>query len=71
MNKNKVPTITVNKAWCKQNCGICHGFCPKKVLEIGEDGKPYVKNPEACSSCGLCELRCPDFAITLEGADYD
>ncbi|TET67894.1 MAG: 4Fe-4S ferredoxin, partial [Candidatus Zixiibacteriota bacterium] len=24
-----------------------------------------VKNPEACTACMLCELRCPDFAIEV------
>lgn len=60
------PRITIDKTFCKQNCGICKSFCPKDVLDIGEDGKAYVKNPEACINCGLCELRCPDYAITLE-----
>lgn len=66
----KPPTITINKGWCKQNCGICSGFCPKNVLAMGEDGKPYVTDPAACSNCGLCELRCPEYAISLEGADH-
>jgi NAD-dependent dihydropyrimidine dehydrogenase PreA subunit len=38
---------------------------------MGEDGRPYLLDPPACSGCGLCELRCPDFAITLEGAEHD
>lgn len=63
-------TIIINKNWCKQ-CGICSALCPKNVLEVGEDGKPYVKDPEVCSGCGLCEARCPDFAITFQGAAHD
>jgi len=63
-------SIIINKKWCKQ-CGICLNFCPKNVLAIGEDGSPYPKDHAACSGCGLCELRCPDFAITLIGAEHD
>ncbi|MFW0861294.1 MAG: 4Fe-4S dicluster domain-containing protein [Dethiobacter sp.] len=60
----------MNKKWCKQ-CGICDSVCPKNVLAIGEDGKPYPKDPAACSGCGPCELRCPDFARALVGAEHD
>ena len=69
MNK-KNHSIIINKEWCKQ-CGICVSLCPKNVLSMGEDGRPYPKDLAACSGCGLCELRCPDFAITLEGAEHD
>ncbi len=40
-------------------------FCPAGVLEQDESGIPYVKDPERCTGCQLCELRCPDFAINL------
>ena len=30
---------------------------------------PYPKNIESCTMCGLCELSCPDQAITLEKGD--
>ena len=56
--------LIINKSWCKQ-CGICVEFCPKSVLEMGEDGV-YIKEKEKCISCGLCELRCPDYAIYIE-----
>ena len=54
--------LQINKRYCK-GCGICVAFCPKQVLELDEVGKVYAKQPEACISCGQCELRCPDFAI--------
>jgi 2-oxoglutarate ferredoxin oxidoreductase subunit delta len=56
--------ITVNIAWCK-GCEICVAFCPRSVLEM-EGGKVKVARPEDCIKCMLCELRCPDFAITVE-----
>ncbi len=60
----KVVAIDVFKAWCK-GCGICVAFCPKEVLAQDEEGQAYPKNLEACIACMQCELRCPDFAITV------
>ncbi len=50
--------------WCKK-CGICVAFCPKKILAMGEDGV-YVVDESKCIYCGMCEMRCPDFAIYVE-----
>ena len=55
--------LVIEKAWCK-GCGICAAFCPKQVLEIKKE-KVTVKDPEACIFCGMCEMRCPDYAIYL------
>jgi len=41
-------------------------FCPTGVLAKDEAGYPYVKDIEKCINCGWCEIRCPDFAITVE-----
>jgi 2-oxoglutarate ferredoxin oxidoreductase subunit delta len=60
----KPPTIELYKAWCKA-CGLCAGFCPTGALARDEAGYPYVKNIDKCINCGLCEIRCPDFAITV------
>ncbi|RTZ93489.1 MAG: 4Fe-4S ferredoxin [Deltaproteobacteria bacterium] len=62
--RKKVVSIDVFKAWCK-GCGICISFCPKEVLAQDEDGHAYPKNLDACIACMQCELRCPDFAITV------
>ncbi len=59
------PKIDIFKAWCKA-CGICVAFCPTGVLAKDEGGYPYVKDLEKCINCGWCEVRCPDFAITVE-----
>jgi 2-oxoglutarate ferredoxin oxidoreductase subunit delta len=58
--------ITVDSRTCKK-CGICVEFCPRSVLGAGPLGEVLVLKPEACSECRLCELRCPDLAITVEG----
>ena len=57
--------IEINEQWCK-GCGICVEFCPKKVLAMNRRGKPEVIDLESCTKCQLCDLRCPDFAITVE-----
>jgi 2-oxoglutarate ferredoxin oxidoreductase subunit delta len=57
--------ININLKWCKA-CGICVGFCPKKVLYKNEKGYPEVKDKAKCTKCKLCELRCPDFAIEIK-----
>lgn len=58
-------SLKLHKEWCK-GCGICVEFCPKDVLEL-KGGKINIKDLESCIKCGQCELRCPDFAIYLEG----
>ncbi|MTI70232.1 MAG: 4Fe-4S dicluster domain-containing protein [Firmicutes bacterium] len=59
--------LIINKEWCK-GCGICVNFCPKDVLEL-KNGIINVKDESACIKCGLCELRCPDYAIYLGGLE--
>lgn len=58
--------ITVNMSRCKR-CGICIEFCPVKLFDKGFDGAPIPTRIERCTGCKLCELRCPDFAIKVEG----
>jgi 2-oxoglutarate ferredoxin oxidoreductase subunit delta len=60
----KPAVIRIKLEWCK-GCEICVAFCPKNVLAM-EGGKAKVENPGDCIKCMLCELRCPDFAITVE-----
>ncbi len=62
--RKEVPRIDIYRAWCKA-CGICIAFCPTGVLGADEAGNPYVKDIEKCINCGWCEIRCPDFAITV------
>lgn len=62
--------LFIQRKWCK-GCRICVAFCPKGVLDIDADEKVYVKHPENCIYCGLCELRCPDLAIEVREASED
>jgi 2-oxoglutarate ferredoxin oxidoreductase subunit delta len=56
--------IRINGNWCK-GCAICVEFCPQDVLEM-QNGIAHVRDLQACTACGLCELRCPDFAISVQ-----
>jgi 2-oxoglutarate ferredoxin oxidoreductase subunit delta len=60
----QVSSVHIFPEWCK-GCGICVAFCPKQVLEMGDDQKAHVAHPEKCIRCYLCARRCPDFAITV------
>lgn len=61
--KKREAEIIINMPWCK-GCAICSELCPEDVL-VMENGKVKVKFLEKCTVCGLCELRCPDFAIVV------
>jgi 2-oxoglutarate ferredoxin oxidoreductase subunit delta len=63
--KKEEPKIDIYKAWCKA-CGICVAFCPTGTLAKDEADYPYVQDIEKCINCGWCEIRCPDFAITVK-----
>ncbi|MFC1725298.1 ferredoxin family protein [candidate division KSB1 bacterium] len=60
--------IHIFKDRCK-GCTYCAEYCPKDVLEMSAEFNskgyhpPYVKNPDDCVECHLCEMLCPEFAI--------
>lgn len=65
----KAKKLVLNVGWCK-GCGVCAAFCPKGVLALKGD-KIAIAEEEKCIRCGLCELRCPDYAIWLEEVEAE
>ncbi len=67
-------TITIDGQACK-GCHLCVDQCPENVLEVSgvRNAKGYVMpSPTAidkCIRCLLCEMICPDLAITVEVAE--
>ncbi len=62
--------IEVTMDWCK-GCELCVKKCPVQALRIGEEMNrkgiytPELKEENECNYCRLCELICPDFAISV------
>jgi len=62
--------IEVKEDWCK-GCNMCIERCPVDALEesdtLNKRGvrPPRLKENNECNHCRLCELICPDFAITV------
>jgi 2-oxoglutarate ferredoxin oxidoreductase subunit delta len=63
--------IRINKNRCK-GCGFCVEYCPRDVLEMSEEFNakgyhpPRVKDADACVYCQLCEVICPEFALSVD-----
>lgn len=57
--------------YCK-GCGLCKEKCPTDVIvwseKLGVYGTPAVKpkDEDSCIACMICEMVCPDCAISIE-----
>jgi 2-oxoglutarate ferredoxin oxidoreductase subunit delta len=59
--------LVLEPTFCK-GCSLCVNTCPTNILYLTERGKIAVRPEdvaEKCIFCGLCEQRCPDFAIWI------
>jgi 2-oxoglutarate ferredoxin oxidoreductase subunit delta len=66
--------IIILEEYCK-GCNICVEVCPKDTLAMVPVGTRWqgsvVKtvDVDTCISCMLCDLQCPDFAISVIKGD--
>ena len=62
--------MEVKEDWCK-GCNICIDRCPVDALEESDKlnrrgiRPPRLKKENDCNYCRLCELLCPDLAVTV------
>ena len=63
--------IYIDEDYCK-GCHICLYMCYKNVYAISKEANkkgvqlPYVNFEDRCTKCGVCEIVCPDQAITVD-----
>ncbi|MGE0201100.1 MAG: 4Fe-4S dicluster domain-containing protein [Candidatus Melainabacteria bacterium] len=71
VRKKPLPEIVVKEAMCT-GCEICVKVCPTSVLHMIEAPQKVegalaaVEDLNKCTTCMLCELNCPHFAIFVE-----
>ncbi|MFI5384626.1 MAG: FAD-dependent oxidoreductase [Fimbriimonadales bacterium] len=56
--------LGTSTALCK-GCNLCVTSCPTGILFLDPKNKIGVTDVAGCVFCGICEMRCPDFAIWI------
>ena len=46
-------------------CGRCYELCPLDVI-AWEEGRPFVKYPDECQLCFICQVECPVEAVKVK-----
>jgi dihydropyrimidine dehydrogenase (NAD+) subunit PreT len=62
--------LVVRRRLCK-GCELCVKSCPEGVLKLDGRQKVYVEDIGRCIFCGICQVRCPDFAIWVDRGERD
>lgn len=62
--------LTTAPRLCK-GCNVCVTSCPSQTLALDDTNHIVVKDTNTCVFCGLCEARCPDFAIWIQRGASD
>jgi 2-oxoglutarate ferredoxin oxidoreductase subunit delta len=68
--KKATKEILIDDQYCK-GCCLCIAVCPRKVLSRGDRrsragyAMPQITHLQECISCMLCEMTCPDMALTV------
>lgn len=68
--KKAAKEIIIDDQFCK-GCNLCLEVCPRKVFARSAKrsragySMPQATGEKKCSVCFLCEMTCPDLAITV------
>jgi len=57
-----MPVQSLDQELCN-GCEICLGVCPEDVFRMAENKKAYIKYPDDCVACFVCEFACPTNCI--------